>query len=259
MNLARASRAKRGLAGFTLIELLTAMTIFLVVCAVAFGLLTMTMRRYQGESQVLDAFQEARFGLDEIVRDINISGYPPRNQFQVLPADPDEYASTPIAWGPNYPNTPCQIGVSCTTPGDFDIILETKVNPASADTHVQWIRYQLANGVLSRAIINKDGGNNPSGSTAGSFVPYVENVLNNSPAELPGGVAVPIFQYTCDTAQGPKNCTDPAVINTADNSPANVRSVSVTLLVKARLPDPQTGQTRIVELRGRGRRINPSQ
>lgn len=244
--------------GFSLIELLTAMTIFLVICAIAFGLLTTAMKRYQTDSQVLTTFQEARFGLDQIVRDIDDSGYPPQNQFQVLPTNPYEYAVTPVAWAPSYPGTPCQIGVNCSTPGDFDVILETKVNPASSDPHLQWIRYQLQGKVLYRAIMNKDSSNDPDGTTSTGFVPYVQNVINDSTADIPGGVPVPIFQYFCDTSSGPKLCTDPAVKNTPDNSPEKVRSVSITLIVKAPFPDAQTGQPRLVELRGRGRRINPS-
>jgi hypothetical protein len=43
------------------------------------------------------------------------------------------------------------------------------------------------------------------------------------------------------------------------NAPANIRDVVVTLLVAAPLPDATTGQLRIVELTGRGRRVNPNQ
>jgi len=44
-----------------------------------------------------------------------------------------------------------------------------------------------------------------------------------------------------------------------DNSPANIRDVIVNLIVAAPLPDAKTGQPRLVQLTGRGRRINPSQ
>lgn len=243
--------------GFSLVELLTALAIFLVICGAAFSLLTLSMKRYQSDSQVLTAFQEARFGLDQMVRDINDSGYPPAAQFQLpLPADQSLYAVSPVAWpsGEGYPNTTCAVG-TCTTPGDFDIILETKVDPLNAAASVQWIRYQLQGKTLYRAVVDKpSGGGDPDGLTAPQLVPYVQNVMNNTPSSLPGGVAVPIFAYMCDAGNGPQNCTDPGVTN----STKNIRSVSVTLFVTTAVPDAQSGKQRVVELRGRGQRVNPS-
>ena len=250
---------RRRPAGFSLIELLTALTIFLVICGVAFNLLTLTMKRYQTDSQVLTAFQEARFGLDQMVRDVNDSGYPPAAQFQPLPADQSLYAVGPVAWrtGDGYPNNPCAIG-TCATPGDFDIILETKVDPLNPAAGVKWIRYQLQGKTLYRAVVDKPaGGGDPDGATSmasGNLVPYVQNVMNNTPAALPGGAAVPIFTYMCDAGNGPQACTDPGVVN----SVRNIRSVSITLFVMTAVADAQTGQQHLVELRGRGQRINPS-
>jgi len=84
------------------------------------------------------------------------------------------------------------------------------------------------------------------------LVPFVQNVVN-SPAQ-------PIFSYTCDTTSAPQSpplpCPNAA---TVDNSPANIRDVIVNLIVAAPLPDAKTGQPRLVQLTGRGRRINPSQ
>lgn len=259
-------------AGFSLIELLTAMGIFLLICAASFGLLTTAMKRYRWESQTLSAFQEARFGLDQIVRDVNDSGYPPPNQFQTPPADPSLYALTPVAWKPGYlaaPPTPCQITVNCAIPGDYDIILETKTDPLNSAAKVSWIRYQLAGTTLSRAVVDKTNGD-PDNATQGQLVPYVQNVVNNInnvpaaqagqiqadyPAMFPGGNPVPIFQFVCGSANGPRSCTDPGVVN----SPRNVRSVSITLIVMAPVPDIQTGRIRLVELQGRGRVLNPNQ
>lgn len=257
-------------AGFSLIELLTAMAIFLVICGTAFGLLTMAMRRYQSESQMLGTFQEARFGLDQIVRDINDAGYPPQNQFQILPADPDEYATSPVAWDKSqgYPTSSCAVGNTCTTPGDFDLILETKVDPFDSTAKVKWIRYQLQGTTLYRAIVDKDSSNDPVGQTSTQLVPYVQNVMNNAsstqiaefqtlyPGMFPVG-PVAIFRYTCDTPTKPMDCADPGA--SGSNSPENVRSVSITLIVQAPFPDSQTGRLRLVELKGRGRRINPNQ
>lgn len=251
------TKASRRLAGFSLLELLTALAIFLIICGVAFGLLTMTMKRYQTDSQVLTSFQEARFGLDQIVRDVNSSGYPPASQFLTLPANRSLYAVAPVAWGTGngYPTAPCAIGI-CTTPGDFDVILESKTDPANPA--VQWIRYQLQGTVLYRAIVDKPAAAaDPDTATANQLVPYVQNVMNNTPGSLPGGAPVPIFRYICDAGSRPVYCTDPAA--GSSNTTKDVRSVSVTLIVMATSADAQTGKPRLMELRGLGRRINPTQ
>src|SRR5271168_5640179 len=99
--------------GFSLIEMMIAAVIFILLCSAAFALLSLAQQRYQTESQVLNSFQEARFGLDEMVRDVNGSGYPPQNSFSFSPNIPPAnlYASTPVAWSPGYTsNLPCQIG-----------------------------------------------------------------------------------------------------------------------------------------------------
>jgi prepilin-type N-terminal cleavage/methylation domain-containing protein len=256
----------RSAKGFSLIEMLVALTVFLVICGVAFELLTMAMKRFQSESQALGTFQEARFGLDQMVRDINDAGYPPLNQYSSTPPDPTIYAISPIAWSPNYPATTCSIDITCITPGDFDIILETKVTPQDPTAKVKWVRYQLQGTTLYRAIVDKVSGGDPDSATSSELVPYVQNVMNNAsaaqiaqfravyPLMFPGGAPVPIFSYTCDTSGGPESC--PAA--GGDNSPDNVRSVAITLIVMAPFPDAQTGQPKLVELRGRGRIINPN-
>jgi type II secretory pathway pseudopilin PulG len=245
--------------------MLVAVTVFLVICAVAFGLLTMAMKRFQSESQLLGTFQEARFGLDQMVRDINDAGFPPLNQYSSTPSDPTIYALSPLAWSPNYPTTTCSIDVTCITPGDFDIILETKISPQDPTAKVNWIRYQLQGATLYRAIVDKVSGADPDSQTVGQLVPYVQNVVNNAsaaqiaqfqadyPGMFLGGTPVPIFSYTCDTSAGPAPCSAAG----ADNSPQYVGSVGVTLIVMAPYPDAQTGKPRLVELRGRGRVINP--
>src|SRR5229473_3237947 len=156
--------------GFTLIELLTALGIFLIVCGAAFTLLGSSQQRYQTESQVLTSFQEARLALDQIVRDVNDSGYPPPTYNDGVPADS---ASSPFAWSQSagYPNTSCQIatggGGNCTTatvnntsPGDFDLIIETNPTPLTS-LSVSWIRYQLLGTTLYRGTAQKVSNGDP--------------------------------------------------------------------------------------------------
>src|SRR5436309_4644361 len=182
--------------GLTLVELLVALGIFLLVIGAAFTLLGSSQARYQTESQVLNSFQEARLGLDQIVRDVNDAGFPPPTYLASNNPNPFNYlASAPFAWstGAGYPVNPCQIGLgTCTTtsdltPGDFDIIVETTPNPndtlCAPSCQVQWIRYQLVGTTLMRGMAPKQLGTDPDTAFVGPFVPvpFVQNVVNNSP------------------------------------------------------------------------------
>jgi prepilin-type N-terminal cleavage/methylation domain-containing protein len=256
-------------AGFSLIEMMIAAVIFILLCGAAFALLSLAQQRYQTESQVLNSFQEARFGLDEIVRDVNGSGYPPLSSFSLMPNVPpaNVYASTPVAWTPGYPNSPCLIivgGGGCTTPGDFDLIVERDVDPWRHDG-VEWTRYQLNNNILSRSQTYKVVSADPAATTAPAFVPYVQNVMNNAsaaqiaqfqasyPQMFPGGNPVPVFSYSCYTPSGPQPCPSAG----SYNAPANITDVEITLIVMAPTKDAQSGLPRLVELRGRGHSLNP--
>jgi len=279
----KGARGQASQFGFTLIELLVALGIFLLVTGAAFTLLSSSQQRYQTESQVLTSFQEARLGLDQMVRDINDAGFPPPTFF--ISSAPEKSASSPFAWSlsASYPNTPCQIGTggggNCTTaiagdtsPGDFDIIIETNPNPQTNLT-VQWIRYQLVSTTLYRGTAQKVSGDDPDADTSTQLVPFVQNVVNNvCPAQIPtcqtanpgifGGGPVPIFTYLCDNPPVPQSPPPPTIgcpLAGANNSPANIREVNITLIVAAPLRDATTGQPRLVMLNGRGRRINPNQ
>jgi len=256
--------------GFTLLELMVSVSIFIVISSAIFGLLGSSQKQFRTESELLGAFQEARLGLDQIVRDANDSGYPPQNHFAVLPAA-NQYAISPIGWQPGYlAAAPCLIGTAgggtCATPSDFDVIFEGDNNDGAG---VRWTRYQLIGTTLFRGAVNKAVGTDPVAATnaAGVMLPYVANVMNNPgalrigqfqaayPGMFPGGVAQPIFQYTCDSAAGTVLCQNAG----ASNSPVNVRDVEITLIVMTPERDFTTQKLRLVQLNGRGHRINPNQ
>jgi prepilin-type N-terminal cleavage/methylation domain-containing protein len=274
--------------GFSLIELLVALGIFLLITGAAFTLLTSSQQHYQTDSQLLTSFQEARLGMDQMIRDISDAGFPPHS-YLIPGALAAQTTSAPFAWSPGYPNSSCLMATgtvgACTTssgsgdlaPGDFDIIIETDPNPldpsCAPNCLVQWIRYQLVGTTLMRSMVPKVIGHDPTVDTAASLAPLVENVVNNSPnvqigqSQLsaaypnlfPGGAAMPIFSYTCDTPiqdlPQPPACWNA----NADNSPVNIRDVALTLIVAAPLPDATTGMPRVVQLSARGHRVNPSQ
>lgn len=258
--------------GFSLVELMTALAILILVCGVAFELLLVTMKKYHSGSQLLNTFQEARFGLDQMVRDINDSGYPPRNQIQASATpNPTGYAQTPIAWMPNYPSPACAIGTTCTTPSQWDLIIETDIDPwsKSSSNQVEWIRYKLDSGILYRSVNPKASGANPdvNAITAANLVPYVQNVVNDpSAAQLATLQAayptmfssgpVPLFQYICESTPQPIDCTS-TTPPPSTNDPQHVVAVVVTLIVQSPAADMQTGRPLVVQLKGEGRRLNP--
>jgi prepilin-type N-terminal cleavage/methylation domain-containing protein len=243
--------------GFTLLEVLVAVAIFTLIVAGAIAVLNTAQQRYLAESESLDTFQTARLALDQMIRDVSIAGYPAANSFTpaAIAANP-QIVAVPFAWSPGpYPGTQCAIGANCVTPGQFDLIIET--TPV-AGGGLQWIRYQLVGTTLRRAVVAKGPpGTDPAAATAGAvLVPYITNVINNAPAAqraalsamypnlFPGGNPVPMFTYTYDPASPP-------------NQPRSILEVNVIVIVMANLPDPLTGQPRVVTLTGRIRRLNP--
>jgi prepilin-type N-terminal cleavage/methylation domain-containing protein len=258
--------------GFSLIELLVALGIFLVITGAAFTLLSSSQQRYQTDSQVLTSFQEARLGLDQIVRDIDDAGYPPPS---FVGTDLTKFTSSPFGWSPGYPALPaCTVDITCITPANFDLIIETNPNPQDTGSQVQWIRYNLQGTTLMRGMATKQSGDDPAVDTASNLVPFVQNVVNNSPSlqiglfqlsaaypnVFPSGNSVPIFTYICDTPINPQ--PPPTLCSAAggaDNSPTNIRDVGITLIVASPLPDATTGKPRLVQLAGRAHRVNPNQ
>lgn len=253
-----------------MLELMIATVIFLVICGAIFSLLDLSQRNYSNESQVSGTFQEARLAMDQIVGDFNQSGFPGLGMFSVTPSATN-YALGPVAWSPGYPTIPCNIGTggggTCViTPGDFDLIIETQLDNSSTG-NVQWIRYQLQGGTLYRSVVPKVAGLDPAVATtvAGAQVPFLTNVMNNPGAQMaeltatyptmfPGGVPVPIFQFSCDTGAGTVPCPNAA----GANSPLNIRDVDITLIVGTPTRDMQTQKLKLIELYGRGHRLNPT-
>ena len=257
------------------------MAIFLAICAAMFELLRMSQQKYSGETQLSAAYQDSRLAMDQIVRDFNIAGYPPVDMFSVLPTSPAQYAITPVAWIPGYttvPPTPCSLGQpvlgggTCGTPGspgDYDLVIETRIPPNPGDPlTVSWIcyHYDPLSLILYRDVVPKAAGSPPSSSrvmTEGTAL--LKNVVNSPgslmsqivaeyPTMFSGGVAQPIFQYTCDTPGGPLPCWRAG----ANNSPKNIRDVDVTLIVMTPQQDLETQNLKLVELFGRGHRSNPA-
>jgi prepilin-type N-terminal cleavage/methylation domain-containing protein len=255
--------------GFTMLEMLVAMGIFLIICAAMFELLQLSQTKYSSETQLTAAYQDARLAVDQIVRDVSVAGYPPLSIYtgSTTPS-PDKFAISPVAWSPNYGTTPCTIvpggGGTCATPGDYDLIVETRL---AGDNFVSWVWYHLdaSKFTLYREVVKKSAGDPLAVVTgAGTMTALLDNVMNNPggqlaqitatyPSMFPLGGPQPIFQYTCDTPQGPQACNQAG----SYNSSRNIRDVDVTLIVKTPQQDMQSGAVKLVELTGRGHRVNP--
>src|SRR5271157_4220118 len=221
----------RNRGGFTILEMLIAMSVFLIICAAMFGLLQMSQTRYASENQLSGSFQEARLAIDQIVRDVNVAGYPSLSLYSSIPTDASMYAVGPVAWSPNYYPSAGRAIAPKTTGAD----------PTAAT------------------------------SSPGVAVPFLVNVMNNPgggqlaqitatyPTMFPGGVPQPIFQYMCDSAAGSTgNPTQPVPCPAAGayNLPQNISDVDVTLIVATPQRDQQTQMLKLVELNGRGHTLN---
>lgn len=245
--------------GTSALEMMVVVLVFTLLTGVVFRLLYVSQQRYRMESDVLDSFQGAQVALDQMVRDIHTSGYPPVNSYSsaaVATAQFTKVASAPFAWSPGYSLAPCTVGGTCVTPSGFDLIVETDIDPQN-NNGVEWIRYQLNGTTLMRGMVSKQLGVDPAlALTGATMVPYIDNVMNNAtpaqmaqirasyPGMFPGNAPVPIFTYKYDTGQ--------------PSTPPNIREVNITLIVQAQALDPLTRQPRVVTLTGRARRIDPN-
>src|SRR6266851_4193570 len=229
-------KRKHSAVGFSLVELLVGTILFTIVTGIAFSLLMSAQLRYQGESTVTEAFQQANVALDQIVRDVHSAGYPPMSSLSaaVATSNPDWYA-LPFAWTPSYPATPCTVGGTCTVPGEYDLIVEADLGTGQG---VQWIRYSLVGTTLMRGVAQKKRFQDPVSYTNSSLAPYLENVMN-------GNNSLAIFSYGYDAGALPQ--------------PSYIREVNVSLMVRSLQPDPQTHQYRTITLNGQAMRFNPNQ
>lgn len=265
-------RQRNAQIGFSLIEVMLVMVIFLIVTGSVFALLNATQVRYRTEQQILDILQSARAGIDLLSRDVNRAGYPPLNSYD--PSAPGFAGGVPasrqatpfVGMVGGAVNPACVVDTAippvlstCTVPNNFELIIETDLDPDNAVTpeQVEWVYYRLdrpgnalasppAGGgrmrTLYRAVSPKIPGVDPR---SGVVVPFVENVLND-PARLVANPNQALFRFVCNG--GTPTCT-----------PNNIAEVSVVMQVQANLRDLRTRQAHAVTLQSTARRLNPPQ
>ena len=251
----RHKTVRKNNAGFTLLELMVATVLFIVITGAVFAVVIATQARYKAEKEYMSAFQQANVAIDQITRDIHGAGFPAKivynTSVQGISANSTNWA-LPVAFYPNYPNSTCVIGSTCSTPASYDLILEE-----DQGSGVVWIRYKLSGNILYRAVVAKTTSTNPMTATDDSLVPYLENVMNNAsasdiatitasyPGTFPGGNAVPVFTFP--QYQG------------ATQAPPNIHNINIALIVQAPGKDLQTQGVRVATFTAQASTINPYQ
>jgi Tfp pilus assembly protein PilW len=251
----RHKTVRKNNAGFTLLELMVATVLFIVITGAVFAVVIATQARYKAEKEYMSAFQQANVAIDQITRDIHGAGFPAKivynTSVQGINANSTKWA-LPVAFYPNYPNSTCVIGSTCSTPASYDLILEE-----DQGSGVVWIRYKLSGNILYRGVVAKTTSANPMTATDDSLVPYLENVMNNAsasdiatitasyPGTFPGGNAVPVFTFP--QYQG------------ATQAPPNIHNINIALIVQASGKDLQTQGVRVATFTAQASTINPYQ
>src|SRR5438067_3554732 len=90
--------------GFSLVELLIALIVMMLVVGVTLSGVNRVQKRNQGEANKLDMTQQAREGLDQMVRDLHQAGYPSSIMYppNTWADHPEQYATgiTSLTAGP---------------------------------------------------------------------------------------------------------------------------------------------------------------
>lgn len=161
--------------GFSLVELMIVLVVLTLVMGVVFQQMIQVQQRSRVEDTKLDMTQEGREFVDEMVRDLHQSGYPPARTFApgVIANNTDSRAAVGIA------------SISSTS-----ITFEGDVN---GDGNVDSVRYTLiadpANGtgqcpcLLQRSQVAKVNGTAPTAQPT-NYSTEVQNVINSG---LAGG------------------------------------------------------------------------
>lgn len=201
--------------GFSLLEIMVVVLVLSVIMGAIFTTVNQVQYRSAHEQVKLDQFQESREFVDQITRDLHQAGYPNARLY-----------SPGILAGIN--DTRNAVGLVKVDNGD--LWFEGDVD---ADGDVDSVRYHLdttgANcPCLRRSAELKLVGNPLTGQTA-NYQTEVQNVQNGTD---------PVF--TAWRADGTQ-VTLPVDISANPNTIADIRTVRISLRVRAPNPDLQTG------------------
>ncbi|HEX2712064.1 MAG TPA: prepilin-type N-terminal cleavage/methylation domain-containing protein, partial [Candidatus Acidoferrales bacterium] len=210
------SRARHTTAGFSLIEMLVVLLLLSVVTGTVLSQISMVQQRSRTEQIKLDIFQESREFMDQMVRDLHQTGYPNIRMF-------DTSAWAPALSSPAMNDARLAAGLLKIAPNE--IVFEGDVD---GDGQVDVLDYKLVTTGNNCPCLQRSQVLKSTGGTV--FSTEVQNVQNA------GTNADPIFvAYQ----------TDGTVVNAADSTTpttlANIKTIQITLKLKAAVADPQTG------------------
>jgi prepilin-type N-terminal cleavage/methylation domain-containing protein len=250
MTLHRPTRSQKG---FSLIEIMIVLLILSAVLAVVFTDISRVQQRYRTETAKLDITQESREFLDQIVRDLRMSGFPAQRLFT--------YGILNL--GGNPPDTDNRAAVGLVYVSASDLVFEGDVDGSGT---VYSVRYTLRNSggtcpcSLQRSQRPKVAGDPRPNDLGGvqSFVYNVEmqNVINSGGAFAIAGTnrggiandvlygamkAAPVFQFFDQNGNAiaglpldATNAAQRAVIST-------IRQVQINMNVMSQTMDLQSG------------------
>jgi type II secretory pathway pseudopilin PulG len=263
--------------GFSAIEMLVAVALLMVVLGVVVKAITDMQRRSFNESSRMDAVQDARNFIDQIVRDIHMTGYPPPRATVIGGLNPyctdaNGLGVANVAMRDN-PNVSCGIVQFSST----RVIYESDLDGSGT---VSTVVLQLAFGpggtcpcTLQRGVVTKQNwvvnGQQPQ------FFTTVNGVLNSGDGANPGppvslfGVNLPgpgnyaaftsadVFDaYVANGAQFPAlNCSLGEINTPPITNPdcSQIRSLQITANVAAQYADPTTKQYPVYSITSKAR------
>jgi len=279
--------------GFSIIELLVTLAILMIVSAAVFGMLNVAQQRYHTEQQVLDSFQNARVGVEQLTREIHAAGFPAATHYINQPSTGTGCSGGSVVNPPwsalncgnmqrqyatdfrGYDSTlafseTCTPSSSCAVPDAYDLSMEEDLDPSNTNcpNQVEILEYKLmdaGNGTdtLMRSVTSKPGSAASmtyclptwTGWKNNTWVPFVENVVNRNTAVIQANGIGP-QPPNAPMANIPLFTYGfPATMSTV--APWNITTVYINLWVRTQGADIQTGQVKVMNIQSVAQRLNP--
>ncbi|HSB76507.1 MAG TPA: prepilin-type N-terminal cleavage/methylation domain-containing protein [Terriglobales bacterium] len=251
---------RQGQTGFSLIEMLIVVAVLSLVLGAVFNTILDGMKKYRLEENRVNATQESREFLDQIVRDLHSAGYPGLKMYD------------PAALGANPTNNP-QVAAGLVAVSATDIWFEGDIDD---NGQVQSIRYTLqSNGGNCPCIMLRGSTIKVAAAPSAQVVQYnteLQNVINSTGGGAPypisgftrfGNVStandvlyatyktVPVFSFFDQNGNAivvPNDLVG-GNLNTGIAAAGNVRMISVALNLLSADQDLQTGLRSGVSMR----------
>lgn len=158
--------------GFTLIEIIFAMAISLIILSGVYNIFISQQKSYKIEDQVAEMMQNARVGLDFMIRDIRLAGSIPEESIVG-----DTPPTTDAVPSPPSPDLSGNLDGSADDIEESDADAITFEGDHDADSNTEMVRYSrdTANSELERETWEWDGGASSWGNS-GNPDPVAENI-----------------------------------------------------------------------------------